>query len=212
MKTTATLMDIIQAELHMDGLDEFANVIDGSTQLTMNDDRFAFIAKVARYDDDIKRVVDRRLFAGYTIPNDVANDGFKHAFVNKFMDREISRQTVNAFTAQLVSYTIQNEQMIIELYANLEKYFHNAKNDKTTNSNKHGDNTAEQTLAQNNVTFDLTTDDVTYADNARYNRGYVTAEGTNDSESYDPDTLAKLMNIQDKLLDKFDRHLFLQIW
>lgn len=59
-KHTTTLMDILRSELIKKGENEFIN----NGRLTFFDNDYAFIEKVARFDDDVYNIVTSRFFGG----------------------------------------------------------------------------------------------------------------------------------------------------
>lgn len=216
MKTTASLMDIIQTELINNGLNEFVNKVDGVTQITRNDDQFTFIRKVAQYDDDVKAVVDRTFFMNFKFKNDTTDLFFKRSFVTRFLDRQIGNQTVDLFANHLVSFSILNEAFIDNLVMNFEKYLNGDSSSDTNNTTntKDGHNDANITLPQDNVSLDLTNNTADYADTNDIYRAFsdTVANGNNHSNSYNADVLDKMAEQWDNLMYRFDRKLFLQIW
>lgn len=194
MKTTASLMDIIQTELINNGLNEFVNKVDGVPQITKNDDKFTFIRKVAQYDDDVQTVVNRTFFMNFKFQNAKADLFFKRSFITRFLDRQIGNQTVDLFANHLVGQMITDEPFIINLYENMDKYLisyndntnvnntnsiSDVKNENETNSNAtsnsdthDGFNRANADLPQDNTDLDLNKNSVDYANNTDVNRGY----------------------------------------
>lgn len=121
-KYTTTLMDIIQSELQKKGFNEFVN--DG--KLTYNDKSYVFIQKILRFDEDVKNIVDDIIFQGFRFNNERIDRYFKQAFVTRFLDREINRQTVEAFGSQVLFFTITHEDTIYTVFGNeLYKYLEN---------------------------------------------------------------------------------------
>ena len=216
MKTTASLMDIIQSELINKGLNEFVNKVDGVTQITRNDDQFTFIRKVAQYDEDVQAVVDRTFFMNFKFKNDTTDLFFKRSFVTRFLDRQIANQTVDLFANHLVSFSILNEAFIDNLVMNFEKYLNgdSSTDTKNTTNEKDGHNDANITLPQDNVSLDLTKNTADYADtNDIYRASADTvATGNNHSNGYNSDVLDKMAEQWDNLMYRFDKKLFLQIW
>ena len=216
MKTTASLMDIIQTELINNGLNEFVNKVDGVAQITKNDDKFTFIRKVAQYDEDVQAVVDRTFFMNFKFKNDTTDLFFKRSFLTRFLDRQIGNQTVDLFANHLVSFSILNEAFIDNLVMNFEKYLNGDSNTdtKNTTNEKDGHNDANITLPQDNVSLDLTKNTADYADTNDIYRAFVdtVATGNNHSNSYNADVLDKMAEQWDNLMYRFDRKLFLQIW
>ena len=216
MKTTASLMDIIQSELINKGLNEFVNKVDGVTQITRNDDQFTFIRKVAQYDEDVQAVVDRTFFMNFKFKNDTTDLFFKRSFVTRFLDRQIANQTVDLFANHLVSFSILNEAFIDNLVMNFEKYLNgdSSTDTKNTTNEKDGHNDANITLPQDNVSLDLTKNTADYADTNDIYRAFAdtVATGNNHSNGYNSDVLDKMAEQWDNLMYRFDKKLFLQIW
>ena len=121
-KHTTTLMEIIQSELQRNGFNEFVN--DG--KLTFDNKDFAFIQKVLRFDDDVKKIVDEMFFKGFKFNDERIDRYFKEAFTTRFLDREIGRQTVEAFAGLVLYETIIREEYIHRVFGNeLYKYLEN---------------------------------------------------------------------------------------
>ena len=216
MKTTASLMDIIQSELINNGLNEFVNKVDGTPQIISNNDKFTYIRKVAQYDEDVQAVVDRTFFMNFKFKNDTTDSFFKRSFITRFLDRQIANQTVDLFANHLVSFSILNEAYIDNLVTNFEKYLNGDSNTETKNTTneKDGHNDANITLPQDNVSLDLTKDTADYADTNDIYRAFAdtVATGNNHSNAYNADVLDKMAEQWDNLMYRFDKKLFLQIW
>lgn len=165
-KHTTTLMEIIQSELQRNGFNEFVN--DG--KLTFDNQEYAFIQKVLRFDDDVKKIVDNTFFKGFRFNDERIDRYFKEAFTTRFLDREIGRQTVEAFASLVLYETIIREEYIYtvfgsELYKYLENHVDykgevigNAVEDETQNqineeiqnqtSEENTDNTSNETYSE----------------------------------------------------------------
>lgn len=151
-KHTTTLMEIIQGELQRQGFNEFLNNGD----LTFNNQEFQFIQKVLRFDEDVKKIVDNIIFKGFSFSDERIDRYFKQSFTTRFLDREIGRQTVEAFASLVLYETIIREDYIFtvfgsEVYKYLENHVDykgnqtgNTKEDETQNQ------TSEETQNQNN--------------------------------------------------------------
>src|SRR5699024_8846662 len=121
-KHTTTLMEIIQGELQREGFNEMIN--DGN--LTINDPSFAFIQKVLHFDDDVKKIVDDKIFKSFRFNDERIDRYFKEAFTTRFLDREIGRQTVEAFASLVLYETIIREDYIFTVFGDeLYKYLEN---------------------------------------------------------------------------------------
>lgn len=144
---TTTLFEIIESELHRQGFNEFVN----NGKLTMNDNEFQFIQKVLRFDDDVKKIVDETFFKGFKFNDERIDRYFKQSFVTRFLDREISRQTVEAFASQVLYLTIQREDYIYTVFGQeLYKYLENhVDSDSNGTQNQTSEETSENTQKEN---------------------------------------------------------------
>lgn len=117
---TTTLNEILKAELHKKGFNEFVN----EGKLTFNDPNFQFIQKILYYDDDVKSIVTQTFFKGFRFHDERVDNYFKEAFVSRFLDREINRQTVEGFATQVLHTTITHEDYIYTVFNSetMDKY------------------------------------------------------------------------------------------
>lgn len=140
-KYTATLMEIIQSELQNMGHDEFIN----KGHLTFNDSEFAFIQKVLRYDEDVQKIVNRVFFKGFRFNDERIDRYFKESFVTRFIDREIGRQTVEAFASQVLYVTLTREDYIYTVFGQeMQKYMEQHNETISEDRGKGLENTTEQ--------------------------------------------------------------------
>lgn len=208
-KYTITIMDILKGELQKRGFNEFVN--DGN--LTFNDKSYAFIQKILRFDEDIKDIVDDVIFQGFRFNDERIDRYFKQSFVTRFLDREINRQTVEAFGTQVLHYTIIREDYIFtvfgnELYKYLENHVdYNADQTGNTIEDETQNQTNEQTQNQNSEekqnntnnqteTRDINTDSSNETDNreatANLPQSEININVDNDVLSYaDTNTISK---------------------
>lgn len=208
MQLTTTLKDILQAELINHGFNEFVNYIGKKTQITDNNRKFAFIYKIMEYDDDVDSIVTTEFFNNYRISNIEADKYFKKMFCNKFVDREIAAQTVEAFASRVTVLYMQRGVEIKVLYEKLEDYFL-GRNDSQTNV-KSGYNDVTATLPQNEVNMDLTADSQDYGDNNTINRAFNNQNST--SSVANPDNILKLNQEWENIFNDFDLSCFSQIF
>lgn len=118
-KYTTTMNEFITSELKRQGLSEFVN--DG--KLTFNNPEYAFIQKILFYDEDVQKIVDDKIFKGFKFKDDATDKSFKEVFVSRFLDREISRQTIEAFASQVLYVTLTHQEYIYTIFSSeLEKY------------------------------------------------------------------------------------------
>lgn len=121
-KHTTTIYEFLTGELKRLGFDEFIN--DG--KLTYNDDNFAFMQKVLYFDEDIQKIVDDKIFKGFKLDDEKSDIHFKESFILRFMDREIGRQTIEAFASQVLYVTITRREYINTVFSHeVQKYLDN---------------------------------------------------------------------------------------
>lgn len=122
-KYTTTLNEILNSELQHKGFNEFINNGD----LTYTDSHYQFIQKILYYDEDVQNIVTQKFFKGFRFNNERVDKYFKEAFVSRFLDREINRQTVEGFATQVLHTTITHEDYIYTVFNSeeMEKYIQN---------------------------------------------------------------------------------------
>lgn len=140
-KHTTTIMEILQSELQRHGLNEFVN----KGHLTFNNKEYAFIQKILHYDDDVSRIVDHIIFKGFAFTDKRVDRYFKESFVTRFLDREIGRQTVEAFASQVLYVTLTHEDYIHTVFGSeMIKYLEQHVESKSTDIGKALENAIEQ--------------------------------------------------------------------
>lgn len=212
MKYTITIKDYLQSELINSGKSELFN----NTQLTMLDPEFAFMQKAMRYDEDIDDIVTNRIFNGFRFVNDECDKWFKRAFVNRFYNRQIGRQTIEAFATQVVYTTLINEQEINYLYDNYVKMLQNSSitTNKGSSESENQNRDISTTLPQNQVNMDLQDMGMAYADENNIakanqkNKNQNTSETTNISH----EGFKAMQNAWEKYFNEYDRRCFLHVW
>lgn len=208
MQLTTTLKDILQAELINHGFNEFFNYIGKKTQITDNNRSFAFIYKIMEYDSDVDSIVTTEFFNNFRISNVDADKYFKKIFCNKFIDREIAPQTVEAFASRVTALYMQRSVEIKVLYEKLEDYF--LGKNESNESTRTGFNTVSATLPQDEVNMDLSADSQDYGDTNTINRGFNNKNS--DSSVANPDNILKLNKEWEDIFVDFDLSCFSQIF
>src|SRR5690625_1046350 len=115
---TTTLYRIIESELQKKGLNEF---VDSDGNLVFFDSDHQFLTKVLSYDSDVQTIVES-LFHGLTLDEEDHDLHFKKAFLYRFINRKINRQTVEAFKMQLMTTFLTHKDFINTVFKDLEKY------------------------------------------------------------------------------------------
>lgn len=215
MKTTTTLEEILrnEASKYKNWNDIFNNK---NGQLIRYGGTDALIYQVGIYTDMINDLCNHAFFSGYILSDEKADRFFKKMFVNRFLVREIGFQTVDIFRTRLIGLLLQYEQYIVNTYTNFEKMF-TGHTENSTQQNGQGLNKqryAHVSLPQNNVNIDLNNDIAEYADinDLTNNSSNNQNNSKTVSDKFSPDVLAKLENVYQKVLDEFDRKLFLQVF
>lgn len=215
-KHTATIEEIISGELLRHGRNEFIN----NGLLTFDDPKYAFIHKIINYDEDVSKICDDVIFKGFKLNNLISDNKFKRTFVNRFLDREINRQTLEAFAAQVVYVTLTHEDYLNIVFSDeIEMYLqnHNTSDLSTrtlqdsntmNNSFNNSDDTtqnrqAETTLPQSQVNMNVDHDELDFADSfaidksKNVNNQYRQSDEFTDSNTHqNTDTFIKNFNIE----------------
>ena len=225
---TTRLFNIMQAELIKRGFNEF---VDPDGNLVFFDDDYQFMNKIFRYDQDVSSIVDD-LFCGQTLADPDHDQHFKKAFLFRFINRQINRQTVEAFRLQLMATFLANEQFINSVYRDLDKYLtntstNNQKNNQKSTQTNDGESVTDNRsafsdLPQDTVNLDVddsvmrTANDNTVSRSKQRNNQSTDAITSGDtmgeSKSYQLDNLFKSTGLMPKIYDTFDRQCFMQIW
>ena len=236
MMVTTTLYKYFQSELIKEGLDEFVQpdetgYFDPPIDFVWFDEEFQFTTKLMKYDDDIQKMTNK-LFSGLSLKNEEHDKHFKKIFVNRFIERQINRQTIEAFKMVLVSTFLSQEDFINSVYENMENFITqtNLSNQKNDQSNKQktdgktivNNRSAFADLPQSSTNLDVNNTvmehatDNTISKNKQENNQQVdgTTSGTTDgkTQSFQFDELIKSSEIMNKVFEEFDRKCFLQIW
>lgn len=212
MKTTTTLMDVIQSELINEGYNEFIN----DDRLTFFNDKYSFIKKVINYDDDVKKIVDRIIFNGVCLENPEHDKMFKKTFINRFLNRQIGQQTMEAFSSQLIYVILVNSEYINMIYNKLEDFV--ISSSSTTSGNKSSgtsDNRQLSTsLPQNQVNLNVENTQLEYGDNNNISRTKEVRQDDSDSKSINLniENLVKSKGLLEVIFIEIDQKCFLQTW
>ena len=168
-KHTTTLNEYINGQLMRMDKDEFIN----NGKLTIFDEEFQFIQKIIKFDDDVYKIVNEKIFKNLKFEDEKVDKHFKKSFITRFLDREINRQTIEAFAAQVVYITLTHEEYIktvfsSEFYKYLEQHvdFNNDYVGNTIeNSTEHGE--TKQTQDSNTKDNYSDTSNTTHSDTTK---------------------------------------------
>ena len=168
-KHTTTLNEYINGQLMRMDKDEFIN----GGKLTIFDEEFQFIQKIIKFDDDVYKIVNEKIFKNLKFEDEKVDKHFKKSFITRFLDREINRQTIDAFASQVVYITLTHEEYIktvfsSEFYKYLEQHvdFNNDYVGNTIeNSTEHGE--TKQTQDSNTKDNYSDTSNTTHSDTTK---------------------------------------------
>ena len=220
MMVTTTLYNYVQSELIKKGYNEFVN--DAGELVFFNQD-YQFMQKIFSYDEDIQEITNQ-LFYGLTLDDSENDKHFKKTFLLRFINRQINRQTIEAFQLELMNVFMTNQQFINSVYQDLEKYVSgqsdsNQQNQQVNDGTTTSDNRqAYAELPQNSVNIDVndsvmtSASDNTISKNKQTNQQATDGTTTTQSKSYQLDQLLKTHNIMETIFQTFDKKCFLQIW
>lgn len=205
-------MDIVQSEMINRGYSEFVN----DNQLTFFDKDHTFIHKLMRMDRDVKPIIDDMFFQNLKLNTYDSDVLFKQLFMNRFLNRQIAFQTVEAFSSQVVYVFLTHFDFLNYIYDELDDFIKN----KTTNDGENTETSVNDfrqlmaTLPQNSVNMSLDNEYVRYADENTANKNRNTRKGNtkNEQKVASLDNLLKMRNLLDEVLIDFDKKCFLQTW
>lgn len=213
MKTTTTILEILQAKAARSGYNAFI-ADDGTFRLA--DDGTSIISQIAQYSDFIKDISSYEIFGGFVFKDKNVDIFVKRLFLSRFLNREIKFQTIDLFRNKLVFLLAENEQWFTNVYNKFEKMF-DGENNSNSSDDEHSLNEgrgANSTLPQDNTQLDLSSDIVEYADDTQYNRGKTdtTKNSASTSTSASTGVIQALDNVYLKKFKEFESALFLGVW
>lgn len=195
---TTTLNEYLNGELDRMGRSEF---VDTEGNLVFFNEDFQYIQKILRYDDDVHQLVTSKIFKGFQFDDIEVDKKFKKSFITHFLDREIGRQTIESFSAQVLYVTLTHEEYIKFTYSHLfEDYLtglntssshtennaqseSNAKSQDTNTNNSTTDNRdATATLPQSEVNINVDNTELSYADTNNIAKSKNNSTGKSESE------------------------------
>ena len=225
---TTRLFTIIQSELFKKGLNE---IVDDDGNLIYFDNDKQITTKILKYDEDVAEIVNE-LFSEQTLNDPVFDEHFKKAFVYRFLNRRINRQTKEAFQFQLLSTFLSKQNYLNTVFEDLDKYINKQSDSKQVNNqNSEQKNTsvssndsrsAYANLPQSNINLDVNNTNLDTADDNTVSRSKQTTENNNTDNSngvntsvsnqYSLDELIKSSSLIKNILDEFDVNCFMQIF
>lgn len=217
---TTTLFKYVQSELIKKGFNEFVNA---EGELVFFNKDYQFMQKIISYDAEVAEIVNQ-LFYGLALADDEHDEHFKKNFLLRFINRQINRQTIEAFQLELMNTFLTNENFLNRVYQDLDKYVSGTSetdqqnqqlNDGTTTSDNRQ---AFADLPQNSINIDVdntvmtSASDNTISRNKQTNQQATDGTTTTKSKSFQLDQLLKSNSIMEQIFSIFDKKCFLQVW
>ena len=143
--TTTTLYNIIRHELINNGYNEFK---DKDDTLLFFDKKHQVTGKILRYDDDISDIMEN-LFNGMTLNHPVYDAHFKKAFLMRFVNRQINRQTVEAFMMQLGYVFLNHEDYLNRVYEDMDMFLSQKSTSDQDNTQENNQTNQSDTTQRN---------------------------------------------------------------
>ena len=228
---TTNLYNIIESELQKKGVNEYFN----EGKITAFDKNFSLYHKMLAYDEDVSGIVTDVLFNGFTFSVEV-DTLFKKMFTQRFLNREINRQTVEAFAGKLLYVTLSRQHYIETVFSDLLAYVNN---ESTTSGNGDSFNETihvgnqiqisdsrqlESDLPQDNINLNVDNTTLDYGNRNSISRN----KNQNDSDSTNTitatngnETITSVKNLEkliqsekiwDEIFNIYDKACFLQTW
>ena len=228
---TTNLYSIIESELQKKGYNDYFN----EGKITAFDKNFSLYHKMLAFDEDVSGIVTTVLFNGFTFSDEV-DPLFKKMFTQRFLNREINRQTVEAFTGKLLYTTYAYQSYIETVFTDLIAY---ANNEARTTQNNVNHNVAvnvadgttisdarqlESDLPQDNINLDVDNTVLDYGnrnsisrnknknDQTNTNTSDGTQNNTNVASVKNLEVLIRSSGVLDELFNIYDKACFLQTW
>lgn len=233
---TTTLFKYVQSELIKKDIDEFTEpddkgYFDPPLDFIWYDQEKQYTTKILKYDKDVSEIVDS-LFTGISLSNPDHDKHFKKNFLLRFINRQINRQTIEAFQFELLSTFMSYQDYIERVYNDLEDYLtqvnksENRTNQENTQNNEGTTTTdnrqAYADLPQSSTNLDVNNSvmtnatDNTISKNKQTNNqqtiGNTSNEGSGNSKAYSLDELFKTNGLMEEIYNTFDKKCFIQVW
>ena len=186
------------------GYDEY---VDNEGDLKIFDKDHQILGKILNYDNEIDVIVNE-LFSDLKLNHPEYDRHFKKMFTYRFLNREINRQTIEAFQVELMYVFMSNQTYINRVYEDLERFLSRESqteqtNEQTNNQNTVSDGTEENTqntigqtktkgnstnhsanatLPQSNTAINLDNDTLTGADDYRKEKSKYDNQTDNTNE------------------------------
>lgn len=217
MSKTVTLYEYLESEWFKNGGNDFFEGAEFTLEnITYFNDEKKFMKKVLQFDDDVKTLLNDKLFMGLELSDTQKDDLFKKTFLQRFVHREINRQTIDAFISQLTYTFLAHQDFLNRIYNDMDQYLlgKNTSSQQQDNHTHTDNRSAYSELPQDNVQLDVNSSIMLSAkDNTiSRNKQVGTQQQTTDTTQYSLDGLLKINGLIDTVMNEFDVKCFLQTW
>lgn len=211
-KHTTTLFEIIKSELINSGHNEFFNEKD----FVFYDDDFSFIKKAMRYDEDVQKIVNKKIFQGFTFKDKQMDLDFKKTFVNSFLDYEIGFQTIEAFSMKVLKVTLSYQKYLETIYLDFDKFMNGLSETNSTGENENTDDNRRlnSDLPQDNINLNVDNTILNYGNENEINRNRQKGITKTNSKNnvYSLGTLEKMKELFADVFNIYEQKCFLHVW
>lgn len=216
IKTTTRIIDIVTSIFQNNCISDMEN--DCKNQITFFDENYSYFKKISNFNDDTYKLMNKHFFRDNVLKSEKADREIKKIFFNRFLNREIGRQTFEIFLTELVHILYLYDDVLSFYYDNIEKYIATQKITKNNNSNENIVNNRSifSTLPQENLNLDVNNDYMQFGDNNTISKteNLQKGEGENVLCDFDYNVIKNIINnnIVEKVINKIDKKCFLQVW
>lgn len=209
IKHTVTLFDLLQSELISRGYNEFEN----NGKWTFFNDEFSFMRKIMKFDNEVYEIVNELFFQNEKLNDNESDRHFKKTFIKKFLNNSINRQTVEAFSEQVVYTFLVNYDYINHVYHIDDFLTGTMKNESSSNDKKLSDSRVlHSDLPQTEVNLNVDNTVLDYGTTNTISRNRDTGESgsTAVAKQYNIDTLIKISGLLEGVYVEFNKQCFMQ--
>ena len=125
MKTTTRLYDIVESIFKNNCISDSENVC--RNQITFLNPDFSFYTKLMNFDEGTYNLMNKHFFRNNLLKSKKADYNIKKIFFNKFINREIGRQTFEIFLSELVHILYMYDDVLSFYYDNIDLYMASSK-------------------------------------------------------------------------------------
>lgn len=209
-QNNTTLMYIILSELIEAGFNEF----EETNKIIFFDDDKQFIKKIMKYDSDVQIIVNEKVFQGESLKVIDHDIHFKKTFINKFLNRQIGRQTIEDFSTQVLYTFFLYEEYINLVYSDLDKYL-TRHSENNVDGNRSGINDMRRLssdLPRDNINLNVDDTILNYGNENTISRDKHQEDNQQSSisKSYNLDDLKNSKALLKPVFNEFDRNCFMQ--